>query len=352
MKKLKFIKNLFIIKTVLILVIALTASGCKPAGKRKNDKKIIPVMASFVTNSPIEHRVEINGEIKGQNQVDIYPDVPGKVLNLYVREGQFVGRGQIVATIDRSQVGMIYRPATVTSPISGVIGKIYVEQGMTIANSTPLMLIADTRIVEGVLNVTEKQLGYFKIGQKTEIKVESYPDIKFRGYVSKISSMLDPSSRTLEIRVRLFNIGNRLLPGNYADFSVIVKKFRNQVIVPIDSIIDSIERTEVFVVEEIKKKKDPLKKKIKKSTKNDKDKKKTKKKLQKKLKDKSGKIYVARLRRVKTGLYRGKIVQILAGLKPGERVVTLGKENIIDGSLIKIISQEPEKKNKNTGSNL
>ncbi|MCK5505370.1 MAG: efflux RND transporter periplasmic adaptor subunit, partial [Thermodesulfovibrionia bacterium] len=305
-------------------------------------KKIIPVMASFVTNSLIEHRVEINGEIKGQNQVDIYPDVPGKVLNLYVREGQFVGRGQIVATIDRSQVGMIYRPATVTSPISGVIGKIYVEQGMTIANSTPLMLIADTRIVEGVLNVTEKQLGYFKIGQKTEIKVESYPDIKFRGYVSKISSMLDPTSRTLEIRVRLFNIGNRLLPGNYADFSVIVNKFRNQIIVPIDSIIDSIERTEVFVAEEVKKKKDPLKKPVKKS----------KKKLKNKFNKKQGKIFVARLRRIKTGIYQGKIVQILAGLKPGERVITLGKENIIDGSLIRIIPQEPAKKNKKIGSKL
>jgi len=322
-----------------VLFLLLLFTGCKPQGRKNGKKKDIPVVASTVVKGDIEHKIRLNGEIKGQNQADIYSDVPGKVLNILVREGQRVFRGQIVATVDRSQVGMVYMPASVRSPITGIIGKIFVDRGQTVSMQTPIMMVADTRFVEGVVHIPEKYVPLFRIGQQAEIRTESFPGKVFKGRVYKVASMIDPATRTLQVRLRLYNMRGRLIPGNYADFSVIVRKYPGQVLASFDAIMDSLEYTDVFVIEKkeipekgekVKKLPTPTVKKGKKS------------KVALKLVKKRGKkarsriVYIARRRRVVVGIREGKVVQILSGLKPGERIVTMGKENIIEGSHLKI----------------
>ena len=326
----------------LSIITVLLMSGCKAKGRKKNGEKVFPVVAGAAYKGDIDHVIRLNGEIKGQNQADIYPDVPGKVQNLMVREGQRVYRGQIVAYVDRSQVGMTYMPASVTSPISGVVGKIYVDRGQTVSQQTPIMMVADTRFVEGVLNIPEKYVPLFRIGQEAEIRTESWPGKVFKGRVYKVSSLIDASTRTLRVRLRLLNMRGKLIPGNYADFAVKVRKYPNQVLAPFDAIIDNLEYSEVFVVKEkkITAKPDPVAKKPGKGKKALKPSGKAKKPA---VKPKTKTIYIATKRRVTVGIREGNIVQILSGLKPGERVVTMGKENIIEGSKLKLKKMAPEK---------
>ena len=154
--------KLIVAGIVLLVLVIMVARGKKQQAATASNS--IPVVVETVTNGTIVHRIRINGEIRGQNQADIYPDVPGKIQDIYVSEGQYVGAGQAVAAVDRSQVGQVYMPATVRSPISGVIGKVYVDKGQTVSPSMPIMLVADTRVVEGVMHVTEKNAQYFRLG--------------------------------------------------------------------------------------------------------------------------------------------------------------------------------------------
>jgi multidrug efflux pump subunit AcrA (membrane-fusion protein) len=307
-----------VIVAVFLLVVTMVALGGKKNGHEDDGVKTVPVVVETVTNGNMAHRLFVNGEIKGLNQADIYPDVPGKVMDLLVREGQYVGAGQVVATIDRSQVGMIYMPATVTTPISGVVARIYVERGRTVSPAVPIMFIADTRMVEGVLHVPEKDVGYYKIGQEAEIRTASHPDVVFKGHVSRINSVIDSFSRTLEVRLSLVNTGNRLLPGNYANFAIKVRDLPDQIMVPYDSIIDTLDSKQVYVVEAEESPhggalvQDDPKAPVTISLPN-------------------SQRFIARARTVTIGVRDGDYVQILSGLQPGERICTLGKENVVDG---------------------
>ena len=322
--KLKFrpTKKQLVLAGVALLVAFIAFSRAKKSTGPDTGPQTVPVVIENVTNMTVAQRLIINGEIKGLNQADVYPDVPGKIMELYVTEGQYVGAGQIVATIDRNQVGMIFMPATVRAPISGIVGKIYVEKGRTIAPSVPVMLIADTRVVEGVLNVPEKDIGLYKIGQEAEIRTESHPGIVFKGYVSRITSLIDPLTRTLEVRLTLVNTDNKLLPGNYADFSIKVREIADQVVVPFDAVIDMIERKEVYVVEQAA---SPHGGSVVRDNPG----------TPPTIKLEAGKYLVARQRMIVTGIRDGSMVQVLEGLKPGEKVISLGKENVVDGVLVR-----------------
>lgn len=322
--KLKFrpTRKQLILTGVALLVAFIAFSRAKKSTGPDTGPQTVPVVIEDVTNTAVVQRLIINGEIKGLNQADVYPDVPGKILELYVTEGQYVGAGQIVATIDRNQVGMIFMPATVRAPISGIIGKIYVEKGRTIAPSVPVMLIADTRVVEGVLNVPEKDIGLYKIGQEAEIRTESHPGMVFKGYVSRITSLIDPLTRTLEVRLTLVNTDNKLIPGNYADFSIKVREIPDQVVVPFDAVIDMIERKEVYVVENTESPHGGAAVQDNPGT-------------PKTVPLGSGKYLVARQRKIVTGIRDGGMVQVIEGLRPGERVISLGKENVVDGVLVR-----------------
>lgn len=332
---------------VLLFVIALAQSRSKGNGKNngKSAVKLFPVVTGKVVRGTAVERISLNGEIKGLNQADIYPDVPGKIKQIFVREGQYVYKNQLVATVDRSQVGMVFMPAAVRSPISGVIGKIYVDQGVTVSQSVPLMMVADTRIVEGVLNIPEKYMKSFRIGQRADIRVESYPDQVFSGYVYKIASFVDPSTRTLEVKLRLVNRGGKLVPGNYADFTVITRQIPNQVLVPADAVMDSIVRQEVFLVKTgdhaLTEKKTGDERKAQGSAVSNTNRSsaagrpgETNTRAQ---------TAAAQLQRVELGIRDGDMIQVLSGLQPGQVVVTMGKENIRNGAFLKIVQPSTNK---------
>ena len=135
--------------------------------------------------------------------------------------------------------------------------------------------------------------------------------------------MIDTRTRTLEVRLSLPNTDGKLIPGNYGDFSVRVREYPDQIKVPFDAIIDTLDRKEVYVVEDGQ---SPHGGSVVKDNPN------APKTLP------VGKKYmVARVRPVEVGVQDGEYVQILSGLKPGDRVITLGKENVVDGSHVRLI---------------
>jgi RND family efflux transporter MFP subunit len=146
-----------------------------------------------------------------------------------------VKQAEAVLTSARSQL----KDATLTAPISGIIGKRYFEVGDMAAPSMPVVSIVQMDRVKIALDATEEDLGHLSIGQKAEVQVRSYPGEIFVGKIQKISPILDPVTRLAEIEVLIPNPGHKLKPGMYAEAEITTGIMDNVIVVPRYSVIES-----------------------------------------------------------------------------------------------------------------
>ena len=131
------------------------------------------------------------------------------------------------------------RDATVTSPISGIVGKRYYEEGDMAAPSMPVARIVQMNNVEIKVEVTESDLAYLDVGQNAEIQVRTYPDEIFVGKTTKISPILDPVTRMATVEILIPNTDHRLKPGMYAEVEITTGVIENTIVVPRHSVIES-----------------------------------------------------------------------------------------------------------------
>ena len=81
-----------------ILAVSLTA--CKQERKEQETGQTLPVMV--VSSQPIEFEETYSASIRGRQDVDIIPQVSGRIIRLCVKEGEQVKTGQVLAVIDQA----------------------------------------------------------------------------------------------------------------------------------------------------------------------------------------------------------------------------------------------------------
>jgi len=120
------------------------------------------------------------------------------------------------------------------SPLAGIVLKKNVEEGETVSSGTPIVTIGDLENTWIKVYVKEDKLGFAKLGQQVEIKTDSYPDKRYSGSVTFISSEAEftpKAVQTQEERVKLVfgvkvsvqNQNNELKPGMPADVKILLK---------------------------------------------------------------------------------------------------------------------------------
>ena len=129
--------------------------------------------------------------------------------------------------------------ATITAPISGIVGNRYFEAGDMASPAMPLVTVVQMERVKIIFNATEEDLGRLALGQKSLIKVKTYGDIPFEGKVVKISPVLDPMTRMAEVEILIDNPDRKLKPGMYAQVEVITGVIENVMVVPRNATIES-----------------------------------------------------------------------------------------------------------------
>ncbi|MBN2366356.1 MAG: efflux RND transporter periplasmic adaptor subunit [Calditrichaeota bacterium] len=129
--------------------------------------------------------------------------------------------------------------ATLTAPISGIIGKRYYETGDMANPSLPVVKIVKMDRVKIEFDATEEDLGKLKVGQDASIFVKAYHDKIFSGKVTRISPILDPMSRMAKIEVIVDNPEHLLKPGMFALVEVTIGVIEDVVVIPRYSTIES-----------------------------------------------------------------------------------------------------------------
>ena len=146
-----------------------------------------------------------------------------------------------------AQSGEAKRTLTFRSPVTGIVTEKKALQGMRFMPGEVLYQVADLSSVWVVADVFEQDIGLVKLGAQAKVRINAYPDKLFEGKVSYVYPTLNAATRTVPVRVELANPGLLLKPAMFAQVELPVSAKGNVVTVPISAIIDSGTRQIVLI---------------------------------------------------------------------------------------------------------
>ena len=135
-------KKIIVILIVVVAVILIVYRARVVLEKNRlvetrMEKTITPVEVALVKRGDLSLSLNFMGDIKGNEEVDVFPKASGKLVEMKVREGESVKKDQVVAMVDRDVDGLKYEPVEVTSSMSGTVGKVYLDAGAEVSPPSP-----------------------------------------------------------------------------------------------------------------------------------------------------------------------------------------------------------------------
>jgi len=204
---------------VLIVLVAIVVAGYFYWQKRNgNDPGQISFETVGVKRGNIEIKVLSTGTIEPYTRVEVSSSVNGRIDKVEVHEGDRIREGDIlawissedrIALLDAARSGLesaqkgndpeaikeaqmayeiadrAYKPVPLTNSISGEVISRSCEPGQNVSTQSVLFAISD-RLVASV-EVDEVDIGKIRLGQKTQITLDAFPDEGLKGKVTKIS---------------------------------------------------------------------------------------------------------------------------------------------------------------------
>jgi membrane fusion protein (multidrug efflux system) len=208
---------------------------------------------------------------------------------------------------------------TIRAPVSGRLGIRKVERGQYVSSGMTLVTVQKLDPIRADFPLPEQMIGKLKVGQTIEIAVDAFPGKVFKGTIESLDARVAQDTRTLLVRGRLPNPDAKLLPGMFANVTVLVGNARPVVTVPRTAVNYSLYGDSVYVVKAVDAPPDKAAE--------------TQKAGERKL--------VAERRFVKTGHARDDRVAIVEGIKAGDEVVTTGQLKLNPGATIRIDNDQP-----------
>ncbi len=197
-----------------------------------------------------------------------------------------------------------FEDTALVSPMSAVVLEKRVEHGTLVGRGAPVFRLGDVATVRMAFSVPDTLITALKLGAVLSVDVDALPDKSLQGRIREIAAAADPATRLYRVEVAISNARQQLKAGMMGKVSVPgTQPAALLPAVPATALLRSPSdpnAASVFVVEG-----GPAKS-------------------------------LARLRTIRLGQFAGSRVTVLAGLKKGEPVVTGGKQNLVDGALIRV----------------
>lgn len=186
--------------------------------------------------------------------------------------------------------GKINSETPIFAPISGTVVQRKVGPGQYVSYTStgsldPVFTIGDLSTVWLVAYIRESEAPKVRIGQQLDFTVLAYPDQVFKANVAHVAAALDSNSRRLMVRATVENANGQFKPEMFASVVVFTDEGDAATAVSRDAVIFQADSAHVWVVRDEK---------------------------------------TIELRQIKTGVASGKMLQVLQGLQPGEKVVAKG----------------------------
>jgi multidrug efflux pump subunit AcrA (membrane-fusion protein) len=208
---------------------------------------VFAVNTAKVETGSIADYIALSGDITADSMVDAFADAAGKVSRMLVSVGQSVSRGQAIAHVDPSRPGMEYNISVVESPITGTVVALPAVVGMTVSQASPIARISASASLKIKLYVPERFISKMALNLPCEIRLDAWPGDSFRGFISELSPVVDPASRTMEMSVNVDNSSRKLKPGMFSKVHIITERKENVVRIPANAMQSRFGEDYVFV---------------------------------------------------------------------------------------------------------
>jgi membrane fusion protein (multidrug efflux system) len=342
-----------IIAIVIILLVAAKfiflpkKAGTPAAGAQKKAAGPVAVNYYVAQMQEVVNNVYTTGKIGAFNQVDIKPEVSGKVMNIYFKEGETVNKGQAILKINdadlqaqleknKTQVALSKEKldrlkkllavngvskeeydiqenelagfkadqavilaqlakANITAPFTGVIGLKNVSEGAYVSPADVIVSLVQTKPLFIEFSLPEKYSQQIKKGMEVEFSAEEAGAKTFTAQVYAIEPRIDENTRTLRGRA-VYSGNETFYPGAFVKVYVDLGRI-NSIMIPTQSVIPILKGQKVFV-------------------------------------SKNG---TAQEVKVNTGIRTADKIQVIDGLNPGDTVLTTGLMSVKKDSKIKLI---------------
>ena len=192
------------------------------------------------------------------------------------------------------------------APLDGIVLKRLVEVGSLVGPGTPGFVIADTSSVKAVFGVPDVTVAQVRARTALVVTLEAFPGREFAGHVSRVSPVADLKTRNFDVEVTVPNTDGALKVGMVASLQIAGDETRRAVLaVPLPAILRSPRKADGYAVVVVTGEGDSAK---------------------------------AEIRDVVLGDMVGNRVEIVSGLRAGERIVVSGATLVTDGAPVALVS--------------
>lgn len=339
-------------KISIIALAALVLAGC---GQKKDSQS--QAQQAAMAAQPKAQTVKVQPAAKQEVKQDgtysatvqafavnnIAPQSGGRIQKINVEVGDYVGKGQILAEMDRVQLDQAklrlsnaetelgrlkqlyeqgglaqsdYEAAELNfkvskstydnlventilrSPITGVVTARYYDRGDMYGMASPIFTVQQITPVKILVGISEGDYTKVSKGDKVTLSVDALPGKTFSGTIKRIYPTIDPMTHTVNVEVQVPNTDRQLRPGMYAKVNVTFGHNRS-IVVPDAAVVrlQGSGQRNVFVVED----------------------------------------GIAVQKEVSLGRHFDGQYEILSGLEEGEQVVVKGGSSLRNGAQVEVI---------------
>ena len=339
----------------------LSACGKKKSETKKTEPVAAPVSIAIVTNAIWDKTLSVIGTLYAMDDATVAAQVDGTVEETFVDFGDRVEANQDLASIDKSAyeaqleqvVGNLARAEAtlvnarqnferirklqksgavslseldaskaqldqaeaevkagrgsetvarlnvershVKAPFNGAVAQRFVERGDFVKVGTSLFKVVNDTTLKFIFQVPERYASLIKKDLVIHFMVDNYPGETFSGQVYLINPAVVTASRAFEVAASVPNMELRLKANTFARGIVVLEREVPTPVVPLEAVVNFAGVTKVFIVEGNK----------------------------------------ARSRQVNVGRVRDGLQEV-EGIKPGEKVIVTGQNNLSDNALVKV----------------
>jgi len=264
----------------------------KPAGT--------PIEAIIVQPQILHNRIFTTGTLLANEEVELRPEIGGRVTGVYFEEGSQVKKGTLMLKINDSELkaglkrklieeklasdeeqrrkGLLningiskeeyerslngleviraereiiesqLAKTEIVAPFDGVVGLRQVSEGSYVTSNALIATMQQVDPMKVEFSVPEKHAGQVKDG--LEVKVQTGESGReFNGTIFAVESKIELSTRTIKARARIANPRQDLIPGSFAKVEINLETIKDAIVIPSGAVIPELSGEKVFLYE-------------------------------------------------------------------------------------------------------
>lgn len=291
-------------RVAALVAAAALLGGCqKKAAVEEEKETLFAVSAYTVTEGSLDDYLEFGGDIVSSSTVNVLPDTSGKLSRKLVSVGDYVHKDQIVAYLDPSRPGMTYSESPVRAPSAGTVISFPLSIGGTASPQSPIVQLSSVDKLEIQTNIAERFVSRVRNNQSASITLDAFPGEKFDAQVFEISPVLDTSTRTIKVKLRITSSDARIRAGMYARVRLITERLSDAIVLPYSALVERDNKMYVFVVSRT-----------------------------------GGTSGTVKMQEVAPGIHVDDKVEIVSGIRVGDEIVERGQAALNDGAKVNVTS--------------